>query len=347
MLCCVSHMTKLSEIERDEFKKSALLIICHMPDSILSLISQACWLTIECQIVQSNPCQVQAFQDNLWANFWQFSNRFEFLLLELVIIQARTWNIVQLLHFLVFQFTVSLNASFPCRGTTLRFVREVFPILVIFLLLRQKRRDSNIFLYCSTIVSFGLHSRWVHPKYTLSRNDVGSSMSTFFIIFFHMGAILCFFPANLVSSTHTDKNNPCFRWTNMHSQFGTFSHPNSIKASSNGLSHNNPANGWPYKFHSRGTTGSSMFAHDFGHLCRGRRIHTSGHSGFVILSNLGASSNFTWVLADTASAARLSQPGYLATTSCRLGRRWALLSRSTTLPLYLCNFGSNSAFLRW
>ena len=35
-----------------------------------------------------------------------------------------------------------------------------------------------------------------------------------------------------------------------------------------------------------------MFAEDFGHLCRGIRIHTSGHSDSRILSNLGASSNF-------------------------------------------------------
>ena len=65
----------------------------------------------------------------------------------------------------------------------------------------------------------------------------------------------------------------------------------------------------------RGTTGSSMFAHGFGHLCRGRRIHTSGHSDAGILSNLGASSNFTWVYADTAPAACPSQSGSLAMTS--------------------------------
>ena len=100
--------------------------------------------------------------------------------------------------------------------------------------------DSNIFEKCSIIVACGLHSRWVHPKSSWSRNDVGSSMSTFFIEFFHMGAILFFFPAILMSSTYTDRNNPCFRWTNMHSQFGIFSHPSSDKASSNCLSHNNP-----------------------------------------------------------------------------------------------------------
>ena len=38
-----------------------------------------------------------------------------------------------------------------------------------------------------------------------------------------------------------------------------------------------------------------MFAQDFGHLCCGRRIHTSGNSDLKILSNLGGSSNFTWL----------------------------------------------------
>ena len=46
-----------------------------------------------------------------------------------------------------------------------------------------------------------------------------------------------------------------------------------------------------------------MFAHDLGHLWRGRRIHTSGHSDSGNLSNLGESSNCSSVKADTASAA--------------------------------------------
>ena len=52
----------------------------------------------------------------------------------------------------------------------------------------------------------------MHPKCTWSRNDVGSSRSTSFINFFHMGTISCFLPAILMSSTYTDKNNPCFRF---------------------------------------------------------------------------------------------------------------------------------------
>ena len=36
---------------------------------------------------------------------------------------------------------------------------------------------------------------------------------------------------------------------------------------------------------SRRTTGSSIFDHEFGQVCRGRRIQKSGHSDFGILSS--------------------------------------------------------------
>ena len=98
------------------------------------------------------------------------------------------------------------------------------------------------------------------------------------------------------------------------SQFGTSSHPSSNQTSLNCLSHNNPADGWPCECRSRGTTWSSMLAQDFGLLCRGRRVHITGHSDWGMLSNLGASSNFAWVFADTASAACPSQSGNLAIT---------------------------------
>ena len=67
---------------------------------------------------------------------------------------------------------------------------------------------------------------------------------------------------------------------------GTFSKASSNNAFSNCLSHKSPASWSPYRFRSRGTTSSSIYAHDFGHLCFGIRIHTSGHSdfGFFILN---------------------------------------------------------------
>ena len=60
---------------------------------------------------------------------------------------------------------------------------------------------------------------------------------------FHIGSIFCFFPANFLSSTYTDKNNP-FSWcTNRYSQLGTFSQPFCNRIFSNCLSHNSPAKG--------------------------------------------------------------------------------------------------------
>ena len=66
-----------------------------------------------------------------------------------------------------------------------------------------------------------------------------------------------------------------------------------------------------HRFRSRRTTGSSILDHDFGHLCRGRRIHMSGHSEFefsIILEHLLF---LPGKKADTASAACPSQPGNL------------------------------------
>ena len=151
----------------------------------------------------------------------------------------------------------------------------------------------------------------MHPKYTWSRKDVGSPKSTSLCSTFHIGLMFCFFPANLMSSTNTDKNNPFRRCTNKHSQLETFSQPYFNRIFSNCLSHNSPAKGWPYRFRSRGTTGSSILDHDFGHLCRGRRIQMSGHSDLGIFNYWRASSIFTWVQADTASAACPEHPGNL------------------------------------
>ena len=79
-------------------------------------------------------------------------------------------------------------------------------------------------------------------------------------------------------------------WTNKHSQLETFCHTYFNRIFSNCLSQSSPAKEWPYKFRSRGKTRSSKLDHDFGHLCRGRRIQKSGHSVLGIFNNLGTSS---------------------------------------------------------
>ena len=230
--------------------------------------------------------------------------------------------VVQLLHFLVCQFAVSLNAflsmSLQCRSTTLLFVREFFSHSGNFSV--APARNSwlkHLRILFNWMISFGLHSRWVHPTEHMDQEMMWVRQSpTFFINFFHMGAIFCFFPAILMSSTYTDRNNLLFPMNEHTFPIRNFSsHPNSDKASSNCLSHSNPANGWPYKFRSRGTHGIFNFSHDFGHLCRGRRIQTSGFRFGEFWAIWEQSSNKTWVCADTASAACPSQPGNLATTS--------------------------------
>ena len=106
--------------------------------------------------------------------------------------------------------------------------------------------------------------------------------------------------------------------------------------------------------------------HDFCHLCRGGRIQTSGHSDLGIFNNLWASSIFTRVLADTASAACPSQPGNLEMISmiltaviwdaedlCSMNTAkdpessFTTSPRSTARPLYFLCCVSNLAFFKW
>ena len=108
MLCRVSHMTILTMV-------IWVMNVWNQPcESFITCLSPFCdW---SCQFVHgpqdvrsSNSCQIQAFQDNLWANFWKFSNWFQLLLFELMVVQTRMRNFVKFLHFLVCQFTVSLK----------------------------------------------------------------------------------------------------------------------------------------------------------------------------------------------------------------------------------------------
>ena len=111
-------------------------------------------------------------------------------------------------------------------------------------------------LPCHSIIS---HCLWVHPKKTKSKKDVGSPKSTSLLSTFHIGTMFCFSPANFMSSTYTDKNNPFSRWMNKHWKLS----PNciSIRCSQIAVPTVSLAKGWPYRFRSRGTTGSSILDH--------------------------------------------------------------------------------------
>ena len=84
--------------------------------------------------------------------------------------KAKTWNFEKLLR-LFFVWPIDsvspriVRRVLPCRGTTLLFLRDVCPILVILQLLLQKYVIRTCpCIDCSTIYSFGSQSRWVHPK---------------------------------------------------------------------------------------------------------------------------------------------------------------------------------------
>ena len=166
----------------------------------------------------------------------------------------------------------------------------------------------------------------------------------------HIQMRIIFFQGVRISIPNLETfSQPCFNWIFL-----------------NCLSHDSPAKGWPYRFRSRGTTGSSILDHDLGHLCRGRRIQMSGHSYLRIFNNFRASSIFTWVLAGTASAACPADPGSLdmismtfAAVICDADDPWTVNTaydpessftkspRSTTRPLYFWCFASDSAFFKW
>ena len=128
---------------------------------------------------------------------------------------------------------------------------------------------------------------------------------------FQVDSLFFVLPATLLSSTNTEKNDPYSWCTNEHSQLETFSQPCCNGIFSNCLSHNTPAQGWPCRFRSRRTTGSSILDHDFGHLCRDGQIQMSGNSDWGILNNLGASTIYIWVHANIVSAVYPSHPSSL------------------------------------
>ena len=144
-----------------------------------------------------------------------------------------------------------------CRKTTLHFAREVLHIPVIF------RCSSRSAWFTHLLLLFD--KCFIRFEFTLSTSQVymvtkrcGFVNIHFFHQFLQHGSHILLLPSHFfLSSTFSDRNNPCFRWTNIHSQFGTFSHQSFFELS------------FPYQ--------SSWWV-------------TMG-----ILNNLGASSNFTWV----------------------------------------------------
>ena len=172
---------------------------------------------------------------------------------------------------------ISLHAL-PCHRTMkMSFRHQVSPRL--FVAGNFCSSSGNPWFKHTSVI---IHNVLAYLTFSLSATQVniveecGSPKSTSFTRISQVGRMFRFFTASLISSTYTDKNIHFARLTNKHSQFGTFSQPFFKRTFSNCRSHSSPARGWPYRFRSRGTTGSYILDHDLGHLCFNIRIQTSG-----------------------------------------------------------------------
>ena len=91
-------------------------------------------------------------------------------------------------------------------------MREAFPNPVTFQLLLQKYVFENNF--CTSFKNC-FHVVCIHVENIPSIHGQEMMLvlhdQRFFINFLHVGATFCFFPAISMSSTYTDRNNPCFR----------------------------------------------------------------------------------------------------------------------------------------
>ena len=164
--------------------------------------------------------------------------------------------------------------SFHVVRPRLLFVLEGFLIPVIFLLLQQKYVIPTTSLFVQRL----FHSVCIHAECIPSTR--GQEMM-WVRQYPHVSAIL-------MASTYTDRKNlVCDERTYIpNSEFS----PIQVLVKLLRIV-------FPIPIQQMGDHTSfvqdKILSHDFGHVCRGRRNQTSGHSDFGILSHLRASSNFT------------------------------------------------------
>ena len=123
----------------------------------------------------------------------------------------------------------------------------------------------------------------MHPKYTWSKKDVGSPKSTSLLSTFHIGLIFVSFQP-ILCHPHAQIRIIFFHDVQRDIPSWKLS-PNRISIGFSQIAF--PIIVLPKEddhtdFVQEETTGSSILDHDFGHLCRGRRIQMSGHSDLGI-----------------------------------------------------------------
>ena len=97
-----------------------------------------------------------------------------------------------------------------------------FPDLGSFSVAPAENLESNILPDLSTIYHCSFHTLFVYIPSIRGQEMMLVLPSQLVSKFFHTRSMFWFFPASLMPSTYTDKNSPFSRFTNKHSQFGTF-----------------------------------------------------------------------------------------------------------------------------
>ena len=137
-----------------EYRSSNELSVCYSLLSIVWLLEQVYDRSKD--VRSTNSCQIQVFWHNLRVYIGQFSNRFHFLLLDILVVQARSWDFIQLLCLFVRQLTLSFNVLFPHVLPYHRITKRYsdFQSIVIFQLLNRKLWNQTWFYNCHQYFCF-------------------------------------------------------------------------------------------------------------------------------------------------------------------------------------------------
>ena len=160
-----------------------------------------------------NARQLQTFEDNLRANFWQLSNRSHFFFLKSDgrqgMEELRLWKAVELFCSPVRKIVplISLH-DLPHHRTMRTCSRQVSQNKVVFQYLLQRFWIQTYFCICPQYLCLFDILFECNPNKRGQGMMSGRPKSTSFRSTFHIESMFCFFPANLMSSTYTDKNSP-------------------------------------------------------------------------------------------------------------------------------------------
>ena len=209
MLSRITHMTILSRIHScDECRK-------------LNKLTERWWQTL----VHFVSVRANLFTDQRMSSlqFWQHK------LIFLIQFESTLWTILQPFpvpsswnygrpNKELSLYTTALSSYSPLRNivrrtfsrdhphrmTTRLFLREVLHKQKI-VALRRRSWCEHLSVFLND-TCFGLHSRWIHPTFSWSRNDVGSPRLTSFINLFDIRLKFCFLSKHFDVIPHENRS---------------------------------------------------------------------------------------------------------------------------------------------